>query len=76
MPMAAGTTRPSWRPKYATRGRNLAMALLSGIAGITIIYVLVNLAVLAALGVDVARTSYAPAADVLQRTADPWVNDW
>ena len=45
------------------------MALLTGIAGITIIYVLVNLAILAALGVDVARTSYAPAADVLQRTA-------
>jgi amino acid transporter len=51
--------------------RNLAAALLAGVVGVTTIYVLVNAAILAALGVDAARTSHAPAADALQRAMGP-----
>jgi amino acid transporter len=54
------------------RERNIPLALLLGLAGITLIYLLVNVAYLAALGFDGLRNSSAPAADVLARAAGPW----
>lgn len=52
--------------------RNLPRALLLGILGITLIYLLVNLAYLASLGFAAARQTHAPAADVLQLALGPW----
>lgn len=52
--------------------RNLPRALLYGILGITVIYVAVNAAYLAVLGLDAARQSPAPAADVLAQACGPW----
>jgi len=47
--------------------RNLPRALLLGIAGITVIYLAVNAAYLSVLGLDAARRTATPAADVLDR---------
>ncbi len=47
--------------------RNLPRSLMLGIAGITIIYLLVNGAYLNALGFEVARHTATPAADVLEQ---------
>ena len=44
--------------------RNLPRALLLGTAGITVVYLLVNLAYLCGLGFDGVRSSWTPAADV------------
>ena len=52
--------------------RNVPRALLAGIAGITAIYVAVNLAMLAVLGFDAARKTYTPAADVLEKVLGVW----
>jgi APA family basic amino acid/polyamine antiporter len=52
--------------------RNLPRALILGIGGITLIYLLVNGAYLAALGFDAARQTATPAADVLALTIGPW----
>ena len=52
--------------------RNLPRALVLGILGITTIYLLVNLAYLAALGFAAARQTHAPAADVLRLALGPW----
>ncbi|MCA9267095.1 MAG: amino acid permease, partial [Planctomycetales bacterium] len=54
------------------RSRNLPWALFAGIAGITLIYLAINVAILCALGFEGARSTYAPAADVVQRWAGPW----
>jgi basic amino acid/polyamine antiporter, APA family len=48
------------------RERNIPWALLYGIAGITAIYLLINLAYLWGLGFDGLKGSRAPAADVLR----------
>jgi len=52
--------------------RNLPRALVLGIIGITIIYLIVNVAYLHALGFGAARLAKTPAADVLQQTCGPW----
>lgn len=52
--------------------RNMPRALLYGILGITAMYVAVNAAYVAVLGVDAARHSPAPAADVLAHACGPW----
>lgn len=48
------------------RHRNIPKALFLGIGGITLVYLLVNLAYLWALGFDGLRSSGEPAADVLK----------
>jgi APA family basic amino acid/polyamine antiporter len=53
------------------RRRSLPLALVGGVAAITLIYLAVNAAYLSALGFDGARTSYTPAADVLTRAVGP-----
>ena len=53
------------------RERNLPRALLTGLAGITLIYLLVNLACLRVLGIDAARETLTPAADVMERVLGP-----
>jgi basic amino acid/polyamine antiporter, APA family len=52
--------------------RNLPRALVSGIVGITLIYLLVNIAYLHTLGFEAARHSSTPAADVLENVCGPW----
>jgi amino acid transporter len=52
--------------------RNLPRALLIGISGITVIYLLVNTAYLAVLGFQGVRDSMTPAADVMQCALGPW----
>jgi basic amino acid/polyamine antiporter, APA family len=52
--------------------RNLPRALMLGIAGITLIYLAVNGAYLAALGFEGARVTQTPAADVLEQACGPW----
>jgi APA family basic amino acid/polyamine antiporter len=52
--------------------RNLPRALFAGIAGITAIYLAVNIAILAVLGFDAARKTYTPAADVLEKSLGVW----
>ncbi len=52
--------------------RNLPRALLIGIAGITVIYLLVNAAYLAVLGFQGVRDTMTPAADVAQCAFGPW----
>ena len=51
--------------------RNVPWALMVGIGGITAVYLAVNVAILKTLGFDAARQSYAPAADVMERTLGP-----
>jgi APA family basic amino acid/polyamine antiporter len=52
--------------------RSLPRALLLGILGISIIYLAVNAAYLAALGFEGARSTATPAAAVLQVAVGPW----
>jgi amino acid transporter len=52
--------------------RNLPAALLLGTLLITLIYLAVNWAILAALGWQEARQSLAPAADVMRRVVGPF----
>lgn len=52
--------------------RNLPRALVLGIAGITLIYLVVNAAYLRALGFETARHTATPAADVLEQACGPW----
>jgi amino acid transporter len=52
--------------------RNIPRALLLGVAGITLLYLLVNAAYLWALGFDGARQSETVAADVLGRLLGPF----
>ncbi|MBW3596782.1 MAG: amino acid permease [Planctomycetes bacterium] len=54
------------------RERNIPLALLLGISGITIIYLLANGAYLMGLGFDGLRGSSAPAADVLTAAVGEW----
>ena len=54
------------------RNRNMPLALILGTAGITLVYVLVNLAYLWGLGFEGVRTSFAPAADVAKLAMGPW----
>ncbi|MCH8829528.1 MAG: amino acid permease, partial [Planctomycetes bacterium] len=49
------------------RERNIPWALLYGIAGITVLYLLVNLAYLWGLGFDAVSKTTTPAADVLRQ---------
>lgn len=51
--------------------RNIPRALILGLGGITTIYVLVNLAYIAGLGVDGVRGSATPAAELLQLAWGP-----
>jgi basic amino acid/polyamine antiporter, APA family len=52
--------------------RNLPRALVFGIVGITIIYLAVNAAYIAALGFEQAATTSTPAADVLEHAVGAW----
>ena len=52
--------------------RNVPRALFGGIAGITAIYLAVNLALLAVLGFDSVRKTYTPAADALEKALGAW----
>lgn len=52
--------------------RNLPRALVLGITGIALIYLLVNATYLLALGFDGARTTLTPAAEVLAHAVGPW----
>lgn len=54
------------------QNRNLPRALVLGITGITLIYLVVNAAYLHALGFNAARHTTAPAADVLERACGAW----
>jgi basic amino acid/polyamine antiporter, APA family len=54
------------------RERNIPAALLLGITGITLIYLLANVAYLAGMGFEGLRSSSAPAADMLSRAAGSW----
>lgn len=51
--------------------RNIPRALILGLGGITVIYVLVNLAYIAGLGVEGVRASATPAAELLERAWGP-----
>ncbi len=51
---------------------NLPRALLIGIAGVTLIYLAVNAAYLTTLGIEGARATPTPAADVLERACGAW----
>jgi amino acid transporter len=53
------------------RGRNLPIALLGGVAGITLIYVAVNAAYLAALGFDGASRTRTPATEAVAMAMGP-----
>jgi amino acid transporter len=53
-------------------GRNIPRALILGVAGVTVIYVLVNAAYLRGLGFAGAQQSRAVAADVLARPLGEW----
>jgi amino acid transporter len=50
------------------RRRNLPLALVGGVAVVTLIYLAVNVAYLSALGFEHASHTFTPAADVLERT--------
>jgi APA family basic amino acid/polyamine antiporter len=52
--------------------RNLARALLGGLAFVTVLYVLVNLAFVRALGLGGVAASDVVAADTMARAAGPW----
>jgi amino acid transporter len=56
------------------RRRNIARALLLGIAMIVVVYLLINLAYLRALGFDGIRQSTIPAADVLRLSFGDWAS--
>ena len=51
--------------------RNLARALLIGVVAVIVLYLLVNIACLKALGVDALGATLTPASDVLGRAAGP-----
>ncbi len=53
------------------RRRNIPRALIAGISGITVIYLLVNFACVRALGIDGVRATYTPAADVVETLLGP-----
>jgi amino acid transporter len=53
------------------RRRNLPLALLGGVAGVTLIYLAVTAAYLSALGFEGARLSQTPAVDALAAAAGP-----
>jgi amino acid transporter len=55
--------------------RNILRALVLGTISVTVIYVLVTLAFVNALGFDGTRTSNAVAADLLEQTSGKW-GDW
>lgn len=48
------------------RKRNLPLALIGGVLGVTAVYLAVNVAYLAALGFDAARATRTPATDVIE----------
>jgi amino acid transporter len=52
--------------------RNLPRALVFGIAGITLIYLMVNVTYIYVLDFDLARHTATPAADVIDRVFGPW----
>jgi amino acid transporter len=52
--------------------RNLPRALVLGIAGVTLIYLAVNVTYLHVLGFAAARQTPTPAADVMQNAIGPW----
>ena len=54
--------------------RNIPLALILGTGGITLVYLLVNLAYLWGLGFEGVRVSSAPAADVAKLAMGPWGN--
>jgi APA family basic amino acid/polyamine antiporter len=54
------------------RACNLPRALFIGMSGITIIYLLVNFACIRTLGLDAARMTYTPAADVVESAFGSW----
>jgi APA family basic amino acid/polyamine antiporter len=51
--------------------RNLARALMAGVAAVIILYLLVNIACLHALGVDALGQTLTPTSDILERTVGP-----
>lgn len=51
---------------------SLPRALVLGIVGVTVIYLAVTAAYLLALGLEGARATATPAADVLERAVGPW----
>jgi amino acid transporter len=51
--------------------RNLPLALLGGVGGVTLIYLAVNASYLAALGFEGARQSHTPAADAVAAAVGP-----
>jgi amino acid transporter len=53
------------------RQRNLPLALVGGVAGVTVIYLAVNAAYLATLGFEGARQSMTPASDALNVAVGP-----
>jgi amino acid transporter len=52
--------------------RNLARALLAGLALVTVLYVLTNIAFVYVLGLDGIAASEVVAADMMARTVGPW----
>jgi len=66
-----------WQTASAVAGevrnprRNLAVALLVGVAAVVALYILVNLACLRTLGIAGLGATLTPASDVLQRTVGP-----
>ncbi len=54
------------------RRRNLPLAIIGGVAAVTVIYLAVNAAYLATLGFAGARKSITPATDVLEAAVGPW----
>jgi APA family basic amino acid/polyamine antiporter len=52
-------------------GRNLARALMAGVAVVILLYLLVNIACLRALGVDALGKTFTPTSDVLARSVGP-----
>src|SRR5262249_11956668 len=52
--------------------RNLPRALIFGLAGITLIYLIVNATYIYVLDFDFARRTTTPAADVVDRVFGPW----
>jgi APA family basic amino acid/polyamine antiporter len=58
--------------EVADRQRTLPLALLLGTAAVTVLYLLINLAYLACLGFEAARSSEGIAADVLALALGPW----
>ena len=66
-----------WQTASAVAGevinprRNLALALIVGVAAVITLYLLVNLACLRALGIEALGKTLTPASDVLQQTVGP-----